>query len=444
MEYLSLANAAVQIAKRMGSYAAEAYVLDAKSLTIEVANNELETLKFSEDRGIGLRVISDRGTVGFAYSTNFNQLGDLAGQALANSQYSFTDPYHGLPQNVSTNFEIQLWNETIAAATVEEKIEMAKQIEQSAQAADSRITRTERCGYEDAAYGVALANSNGLAHYYRSGYCGLYGVVLAEQNGDVQTGTGLLYTRNFAKLNPEEVGKEAAWNAGLLLGAKRIHTVKAAVVLPPYIAASFCSVLIPALCADSVQKGRSIFKNKLGQKVVSSLFTLTDDGRLADGIATCPVDGEGVPTGKHDLIIDGVLNQYLYNTYTAKKDGVSSTGNGMRGSFKTMPEVGPTNIYIQPGTTPREKLIAEVQNGFYVTNVMGMHTANPISGDFSVGAAGVWIKNGQMTQPVRGVAIAGNILDLFAGIDGVGNDLRFFGAKGAPTLRLDRVTVSGS
>lgn len=444
MEYLSIANAAVNIAKRIGSYAAEAYVLDAKSLTIEVANRELETLKSSEDMGIGLRVISDKGTLGFAYSTNLDQLEDLARQALANSQHSFADQYHGLPENMSANHEMQLFDGEIAAAPVEKKIEMAKQIEQSAQRADPRITHTERCGYEDAEYGVALVNSNGLAHYYRSGYCGLYGVVLAEQNSDVQTGTGFLYTRRFARLDPEAVGKEAAWDAGVLLGAERIPTVNATVVLHPHIATSFFSILIPALCADSVQKGRSLFKNKLGQKVVSSLITLTDDGQLADGIASRPIDGEGVPTGKHDLIIDGVLNQYLYNTYTARKDGVQSTGNGMRGSFKTMPEVGPTNIYIQPGVVPREKLIAEVENGFYITNVMGMHTANPISGDFSIGAAGVWIENGRMTKAVRGVAIAGNILDLFTGINGVGNDLRFFGAKGSPTLRIDHVTISGS
>ncbi|MPN00331.1 Metalloprotease PmbA [bioreactor metagenome] len=178
--------------------------------------------------------------------------------------------------------------------------------------------------------------------------------------------------------------------------------------------------------------------------MVSPLINLVDDGNLADGIATSPVDGEGVPTQRTHLIVKGTLYGYLYNAYTAAKDKVVSTGNGSRGSFKSMPEVGPTNIFIQSGNMKREKLIQDVKDGFYVTSVMGMHTANPISGDFSIGAAGVWIKNGEFVHSVRGVAIAGNILELFGQVDGVADDLRFYGSKGAPTIRISNITVSGS
>jgi len=189
---------------------------------------------------------------------------------------------------------------------------------------------------------------------------------------------------------------------------------------------------------------RSLLKNKVGRKVASSLISLVDDGRLDGGIATAPADGEGVLSQRTDLIRDGVLQGYLYNTYTAGRDGVSSTGNGVRHSFKGGPEVGPTNIFIKPGVRKPGDIISEVRDGFYVTSVMGMHTANPISGDFSVGAAGVWIKNGEFAQAVRGVAIAGNILDLMEGIDAVGDDLRFFGSQGAPTVRINQITISGS
>lgn len=444
MDYLEIANKAVQAAKKAGCSAAEAYILDSKALTIEVSNQKVETMKFAEDTGIGLRVFSNDNRVGFAYSTTIEKIEDLARQALANSQKSFIDENNKLPKLAQKLMNMELLDKNIAAASVDDKISLAKKVEEAALKADKRVTRTERCVYQDAQYGVALANSNGLSTYYRSGYCGLYGIVLAEKDGDVQTGSGLKFSRTFAELDPEFIGREAADDATMLLGAKSIGTTKAALVLNPQVATSFFSILIPALCADSVQKGKSLFHGKMGKKVVSPLINLIDDGRLADGIASSPVDGEGVPTQRTHLIVNGKLNGYLYNTYTAEKDKVVSTGNGIRASFKGMPEVGPTNIFIQPGKITRKKLIDEVNDGFYITSVMGMHTANPISGDFSIGAAGVWIKNGKFAQAVRGVAVAGNILELFGQVDAVADDLRFYGSQGAPTIRISNITVSGS
>ncbi|EAX47930.1 peptidase U62, modulator of DNA gyrase [Thermosinus carboxydivorans Nor1] len=446
MDYLEIAVKAVQLAQKIGAYAAEAYVLDARALTIEVAEQKVETLKQANDTGIGIRVISREQAVGFAHCTGIDS-GDIEGvvrQALANSRKSFADRYHFLPGKPQQIPEMDLLDRQLALASVEEKIEKAKEVERAAQRTDKRVRRTERCVYEDADYGVALANSNGLAVAYRSGYCGVYGMVLAEQDGDVQTGMALSYRRRFAELDPAAVGSEAAREAVMLLGAKTIGTTKAALVLSPYIATNFFSILIPALSADAVQKGRSLFKGKLGQKVASPVLSLVDDGRLEGGIASSPVDGEGVLTRRTELVVRGELKNYLYNTYTAAKDNVASTGNGVRGSFKGLPEVGPTNIFIQPGDTEPNAIIAGVRKGFYVTNVMGMHTANPISGDFSIGAAGVWIENGEFTHAVRGVAIAGNILELLNNVDAVGSDLRFFGSQGAPTLRISGITISGS
>lgn len=444
MNYLDIANKAVVVAQKLGCAAAEAYILNAKALTIEVSNQELETMKFAEDSGIGLRIISRDGKIGFAYSTDLNTTDDLVRQAIINSYRSFADKNNALPTVPQRIDCLDLLDPKIAAVTIEDKINLAKQVEISAQKAGVRVTRTERCVYQDTEYGVALANSNGLATYYQSGYCGLYGIVLAEKDGDVQSGSGMKFSRTFDALNAESVGREAADDATVLLGAKSIGTTKASLVLNPQVATGFFSILVPALCADSVQKGRSLFQGKIGKQVVSPLLNLVDDGRLDEGIASAPVDGEGVPTQRTHLIVNGVLNSYLYNSYTAAKDKVNSTGNGRRGSFKSMPEVGPTNIFIQAGKIKRDMLIKEVKDGFYVTSVMGMHTANPISGDFSIGAAGIWIKNGQFTQAIRGVAIAGNILELFGQVDAIADDLRFYGAQGSPTLRISNITISGS
>lgn len=446
MEYIEMARAAVKEAEGLGAYTAEAYVLDARSLLVEVLNQEVETLKLANDTGVGIRVIDRDGRMGFAFSTSVDRasLREVAGQAIANSHNSVADKYNVLPPPTPASPLANLVDPTIARTPVEAKIGLAKAAEAAARTADRRVRRTERCAYEDAEYGVALANSHGLAAHYRSGYCGLFAMVLAEEDGDVQSGMGLAYIRDFAGLDPQAVGREAAGDACRLLGAKRIETTKATLVLSPYIASNFLGILLPALSADAVLKGRSLFRDKLGAEVASPLLTLVDDGRLAGGIAAAPVDGEGVPTRRSELIAGGILTGYLHNTYTAGRSGTVSTGNGVRHSFKGLPEVGATNVFIAAGATDCRQLIADVKSGFYVTSVMGMHTANPISGDFSVGATGIWIENGEFTRPVRGVAIAGNILELLAGVDAVGNDLRFFGPHGAPTLRIGRITVSGA
>ena len=267
---------------------------------------------------------------------------------------------------------------------------------------------------------------------------------MGQEEEDNQTGFALQYRLKFAELDPETVGREAAEKAVRMLGAKQIGTQRVPVLFDPYVATSFLGVLAPALTAEAVQKGKSLFAQKIGQPVGSNVLTLVDDGTLPNGIASAPFDGEGVPSSRTVLIENGELKTYLYNTYTAARDGVSSTGNGVRGSFKSTPEVGTTNFFIQPGEVSQQQLMTDIKEGLYITEVMGMHTANPISGDFSVGAAGLWIKDGQFTVPVRGIAIAGNLADLLQSIEGVASDLTFFGGKGSPTVRIGQMTVSGS
>jgi PmbA protein len=181
----------------------------------------------------------------------------------------------------------------------------------------------------------------------------------------------------------------------------------------------------------------------MGERVAAAGVTLIDDGTYPTGIGSAPFDGEGVPSGKTVLVESGVLQGYLYNTYTAKKEGKASTGNAVRASFKTTPSVGTTNFYLKPGNQAPEELVREVSNGLYVLEVMGMHTANPISGDFSIGAKGVWIENGVLSRPVRGIVIAGNVIELLKQVDAVASDLRFFGSRGAATFRVTGLTVSG-
>ncbi|MGI6648358.1 MAG: TldD/PmbA family protein [Bacillota bacterium] len=443
-----LSQRAVEVvhrAQQLGAAMSEVFFVNSKVLTIEVREQTVENLKLAEERGLGLRVFRD-GRMGFAYSADLSPeaVEEVILAALANSRQTTVDEGNCLPSPVAGYPELDLYDPRIRQAEVEAKIELAKEVERVGREYDPRIKITESAGYEDSEYQITVANSLGLNASYSGAYCGLYLVVVGQEQDDNQTGFAVQYRLRYDELEPNKVGREAAEKAVRMLGARKIETCRVPVVLDPYVATSFLGVLAPALTAEAMQKGKSLFASRLGQSVGSEAITIIDDGTLANGIASSPFDGEGFPSSRTVLIDRGNLQTFLYNTYTAARDGVVSTGNGVRGSFKSTPEVGTTNFFIQPGSISPEKLISDISEGLYITEVMGMHTANPISGDFSVGAAGLWIKNGELTTPVRGVAIAGNLAELLQAVEGVADNLTFFGGKGSPTIRIGRMTVSGA
>ncbi len=441
---LDIALWAVEKARSLGAEQAEGYISFGRELVVEVRDGKVETLKTAREQGLGLRVIAGR-RVGFAYTSDLRRevVEELAARAVSNAASTSPDPCNRLPAPVPEYPVLDLYDRAILAATVEEKIEMARALEKSAREYDRRVRAVETAAYHDGEVEVGLVNSLGIKASYRGAYCGLYISLVAEEDGEAQTGFAVDYTLKFALLDPVKVGREAAQKAVRMLGARSLAAQRVPVVLEPYVAAGFLGLLGPALTAEAVQKKRSLFAGRVGQEVASPQVTVVDDGAMEGGLASAPFDGEGVPTGRTVLIEGGILQGFLHNTYTAAKEGVSSTGNGVRGSFKATPEVGTTNFFIRPGASSPEELIRNTPRGLYVTEVLGMHTANPISGDFSVGATGILIENGELTRPVRGITIAGNILDLLKNIDGVGNDLKFFGGKGSPTIRVAGVSVSG-
>ena len=440
-----LAGEIMEKALKSGAQDAETYITSSQELSIDVRNQEVETMKIADAMGVGLRVIKD-GRMGFSFTSHLNpeSMDTLVEQAKANSINTVKDEHNHLPDPPDGYPEVNVFDHQVGEIPLEDKILLAKEIEKKGRAHDKRIKTTESCSYNDAHYMVAISSSRGVSAFYKGTLVGAYAHLVAEEDGDSQTGLGFHYSTKYRDINPGEIGVEGAEKAVTMLGARGIDTQKTNIVLDPYIATSFLGVLAPALSAEAVQKDKSLLKDRIGEKLLSNLLTLVDDGSLEGGIHTSPFDGEGVDSQRTPLFVEGVLKGYLYNSYTALVDGRNSTGNGIRyGSFMGTPDVGTTNLYIPAGETPREELISRTKEGLYITEVLGMHTANPISGDFSVGAAGLWIENGELTYPVRGVAIAGNLLDLLSNVDAVGDDLRFFGGKGAPTIRIPHITVSG-
>ncbi len=439
-----LVNAVVEEARRKGAEAAEAYFDRSEETTIEVRNGEVENLKVAQESGVGIRILRN-GCLGFAFTSDrsWTALREAVDAALANARVASRDPFNMLPAPPAAYPAMDQNDPALKKIPLEEKIEMARRIERSGRAYDPRIQVTEQAAYEETHYQVSIANSLGVSASDEGSYCGGGASLVAGADGEQQSGFGLQFTRKYAELDPEAIGREAAFKAVRLLGASRLPTKRAAVVFEPYVVTNFLSVLSSALTAEAVQKGRSLFAGKIGERVAASGITVIDDGTLPGGLLSAPFDGEGVPSRRTVLIQDGRLLGFLQNSYTGAKDGLPSTGNASRGSYKSTPELGSTNFYLAPGELAPEEMIKQTDEGLYLTEVMGMHTVNPISGDFSVGAAGIWIEHGELTTPARGMVIAGNMLELLEGIDAVGKDLRFFIGKGAPTVRVARLTISG-
>lgn len=429
---------------RQKNIEAEAYMLYNRELSLDVHDSQVENLKEAEEIGIGIRIINN-GRMGFAYSSDLSKqaVEEAVQDAINISGYMPSDPYNHLPQPFSAYNELAIYDPAIASTSMNEKIEMARETERMARAYDPRIKLVERAGYEDTEYLSMVMNTKGLHAMARGNSAALYISLVAQEENDSQNGFSVLTRRNIADLLPEQVGPDAAYRAVRSLQAKSFPSGCLPCIMEPYVVTRFMALLAPSLQGDAVLKGKSRLAGKIGEQVASAAVSIIDDASLPKGIASFPFDGEGVPAQRNSLIENGCLRAFLYDNYSGRKAGHESTGNGQRGSFRNLPSVGTSNFIMSPGSKSPEELIKDIESGLLITEVMGLHTANPISGDFSLGAAGIAIQAGQLTQAVRGITIAGNLHSLLQDIEAIGADLRYYGAKAAPSIRLNSISIAG-
>ncbi|MBE0428875.1 MAG: TldD/PmbA family protein [Thermoleophilia bacterium] len=443
-----MARKALAHASRTGAGQAEAFALVTRSLRIKVYRQDVEELASATGSGVGVRVFSEDG-VGYAYTTDLSEAGleEAARHAAANAAVTAGDEFMGLPEPAAEFPELDLYAEKLNQTGVQEKIGLAAAMERAALESDKRVAQVEAAVYAEGEGRVAIANSLGFARQYRETSCYAYAQAVAEQEGQMQIGISFTTGREPGQLEGPACGREAAARAVALLGATQCQSLSCPVVMDPFVTAGLVGVVASALNGEAVQKQRSILAGKEGQAVASEAVRLVDEGTHPDGLASAPFDGEGVPTRRTVLVDNGILQGFLYDSYTGRKAGKSSTGNGVRGSYRSMPHVGATNLRLIDGTRPLQEMIASVDLGLYVSDVSGIHSgANPVSGDFSVGAAGVLIRGGELAEPVKEVTIAGNLLSILGSIEAVGNDNRwvpFGGSIHAPSLLIGEMTVSG-
>lgn len=436
---------AVAVAAARDGEAVEAYAEESRHTDVEARKGEVEGLTSADSRGVGVRVIAG-GRLGFAYAADPSDDEIVATVERARENATFgTEDENNVLADASEYEPIEgLFFDEQAAMPADDKVSLALQVERVAVSSDPNVGKVEQCGFGDAIGRVAIASTTGVSAEFRRTGCWCVAVTLAERDGDTQTGFSFQVAHRAADLDPDAVAREAAERAARMLGAVKPQTQRVPVLLDPFAASSFVGMLAGALSAESVQKGRSLFADLVGERVGADVFTLVDDGRLLDGPAAAPFDDEGVPAGRTDLIGAGVLNGFLHNTYTARRGSTTSTGNASRAGYRSTPGVGATNFYVQPGSMSFESLLAKADGGVLIQDVSGVHSgANPISGEFSVGATGLRIAGGALGEPVREMTIASTLPDMLKSVAAVGSDLRFFSSVGTPSILIGEMTLAG-
>jgi len=425
----------------------EAYVSRDSETDIRVYEGQIEHFVSAQSEGIGIRIVKD-GRTGFAYAGTLDQqaIADVLAEARDNVEFGTPDEWAGVAEPDGVDVIRQaLWSETLAGYSTDRKIELTKELERLTLAADSRI-RIDDANYSDVAGESAVATTTGIRRSGRENGCYVSVSTLADDGDETQTGFGFSVGRSPDDFDLAKAAKEAAERATRLLGAVKPPSRRLTVVLDPFVAAQFLGIISSTLNGEAVIKGRSLFRDRLGEQVASPLFRLVDDPTNPLAYTATELDGEGLAARRNVLIDGGVLQQFVHNSYSARRAGTVSTGNAVRGGFKGTPGVGALALQVQPGTRSQAELISDITDGVLVQSVSGMHSGvNPISGDFSTGASGLLISNGQLGGPVREFTIASTLQRMLLDVLEVGGDIDWLPMRAAGvSLVIADMTMSGA
>jgi PmbA protein len=446
MTIQDVARYTVERALKAGADHADVYLEKGRESTVTVRMGELETLKQATSKGLGLRVFAGN-RLGFAYTSDFSKksLKEFASRTVEIAEEISADPHNVLPpaEKKASYPDLDLYDKAIVEIPIDWKIKAAKNMEETAFAYDKRINNSGGSSVYDGELEAVITNSEGIFHTYNTSRITMVCSLVAEQDDKKQSNYWYASKRYFDDLDtPEEIALKAAHRTVRMLGATKPETQVVPVVFDPQMAASFMAIFFAALNGERILKKSSFMVDKLDEQIASDKFTMIDDGLMKRGVGSQPIDDEGVPTTTRTVIDRGVLQSYFYDAYTAHKAGTRPTGNARRG-YSSTPNVGAWNLYLQKGEYSPEEIIASVDKGLYLTRTMGWGV-NMVTGDFSRGAAGLWIENGQLSYPVEEATIAGNLLDMLKNVSMIGNDLEFHTSRSAPTIKIEDITVSGT
>lgn len=443
MNFLQLAEKLVQKSLSLGADSSEVYLEKNRNLSVQVLKSEIETIEEASSQGAGFRVFVE-GKMGFSHCNDLTDrsLEDTISRAVAFARLSSPDENNVLPADKKITDVAELYDSSFMEVAMDKKINMALDLEKLAMK-DPRITKSSGAGYGESESEIFIANSNGIIKSYRASGCSLGVSVVAEKGDQKNTGGEYCSRVFFNDLVPaEKIAEVASRRAWELLDPVMIKTQRAAVIFDPDVARSLLGGIITALNGERVLQGASFLKDYLEKQFASPLLTITDDGTRKRSLGSSPFDGEGVATMKTLLVQDGILKSFIYNTKAAKRAGVASTGNASRGGFSSLPGIGTHSVYLGTGKHSKQEIIAATKKGLLLKEVTG-YGIDPVSGNFSGGASGFWIENGEIVAPVKGVTIAGRAFDILAMIDMIGNDIDMSRSFAAPTIRIAEMQIGG-
>ena len=429
----------------------EAFVTRGGDTDVRIYQGAVEHFVCAQSEGVGIRVISG-GRTGFAYAGTLDEsaIAEVLAEARDNVQFGEPDEYAALaePDGVAIT-EQSLWNDELADYPTDDKIDLAKQLEKLASGRDPRV-RVDDSNYADAHGESAVASTTGIRMSGRENGCYVSVSTLADDgegdDAETQTGFGFSVGRSPHEFDLDKAAREASERATRLLGATKPASKRTTVVLDPMVTAQFLGVISSTLNGEAVVKGRSLFAERLGDEVAAPFVTFIDDPTNPKAYSATDVDGEGLAARRNVLIQDGVLKQFVHNSYSARRAGTVSTGNATRGGFAGTPGVGCLAMSLVPGTRSQAELISDVDDGLLVQSVQGLHSGvNPISGDFSTGAAGLLIANGEVGAPVREFTIASTLQRMLLDIVEIGGDLDWLPMRSSGmSLVIRDITLSGT
>jgi len=434
----------IQHALSLGADGAEAYVTVSRSRRAKARNGLLEDLTTSKRGGLGVRVLRG-GRAGLATTTDLQRsdFGEIFQQAWELADLGDRDPWLRQAEPAGTDDLPSRYDPRAEALTPEERIQRALQLEAEARKASPKVCAVREASWSDGAGASLLLTQRGVRAFDLGSSCSASIELAVEEDGDRQAAWHYDVGRHPGALSLEAIGREAALKGERKLRPQQLPAGRYAVVLHPEVAVDLLSLVAGMLSAESVLKQRSLFAGKLGQAIASPLLTLVDDGRLAEGLGTEPWDGEGLPTRRNVLIQDGVLQTFLHSLKTAAEMGLSPTGSASRG-VGSNPGVTLFNLFPRAGDHAPGQLYALAGNGVLITEIMGLHTVDPVSGDLSVGASGLRIRGGELAESVDRLTIAGNLRDFLTRISALGNDLRWYGSQAGVSMLLEDMALGGA
>jgi PmbA protein len=464
-----LIDQALKILRKKSIDGYEVYFNQSPHLEIESKDGKVDSFQVSHAQGMAFRILK-RGRMGFSYTTSSNSSPSLrsvqsdpkkdfpgvleqmiedtilsAETTSPDSCFDFAPPLRDpIPQ-------LPIFDAALEKVSEKTKIEKAKFLEKAARSIDPvRIKAVRKASYQEIVSQTTLINSNDLCFSYTSTLTSVSVMAVAEEFGESEVGWEFDYSHFIDDLDVEKVGKTAGRKALERLRGKRIPSGVYPVLLKNHVASEFLSLLAHSFLAEQVLKGKSHLKGKKGERFFSSLLSIIDDGRYPTGISTSPIDGEGMASQRTSLVVGGEISGYLYDRYWANRENISSeshvasTGNSRRLGVKFPPVLAISNLFVEPGKVPFSTLVKDLYQGVMLEEVMGLHTVDPISGDFSLGCTGDWIDRGEKVHSIKSIAVSGNLFDLFRKVIGVGDDLRFFGGVGSPSLLIEKLEISGN